>query len=147
MRIAPLLLGLAVAGCTAGVDTIGAIGAPRPEVLRDAEGYAIASCLAHQTHLYLKDQGDAWASAIVQRGKGPVEHLFAIDDAVKNEIAKGRMAVIRAETGTEKDKTAPVLYCGEIIDAPSVRAEIQNAITKLDSFYGKQKTADSKNPE
>jgi hypothetical protein len=70
MRIAMLLLALLAAGCTTKTDTV---GSPRPAVVRDVEGYAIASCLVNQFEPYLKDQGDAWASVIVQRMKGDLE--------------------------------------------------------------------------
>jgi hypothetical protein len=111
------------------------IGAPRPAVLRDVEGYAVASCLIHQAEPYLKDQGYAWGSAIIQRGKAPIEVLTPIEDAVKLEIAKGDMAIIHVDTNPPGDKAAPVLYCGEIIDTPSVRATIQKTVTKLKPFY------------
>jgi hypothetical protein len=133
MRVVLFLLGLAVAGCADRVDTI---GAPRPEVLRNVEGYAIASCLTNQAQPYLKDQGDAWASVIVQRMKGSLDVLAGIAEQVKRESAKGDMAVIRDETGPEMDKTLPVLYCGEIIDRPSVRTAIQKVVTELNPSYG-----------
>ena len=131
-RFIMILLGLAVAGCTAKVDTI---GAPRPELLRDVEGYAIAVCLINQTQPYLKDQGDAWASVIVQRMRGNPDALADVAEQVKRENAKGDMAVIRSETGPGKDKTLPLLYCYEIIDRPSVRAAIQKAVVALKSSY------------
>ena len=127
-----LLLGLAVVGCVAEVETI---GAPRPEVLRDIEGYAIASCLTNQTQPYLKDQGDAWASVIVQRMKGSLDVLTSIAEQVKRENAKGEMAIIRDEAGPGKDKALPVLYCNEIIDRPSVRSAIQKAVATLNPSY------------
>ncbi len=133
-RFILLLLGLAVVGCTARVDTI---GAPRPEVLRDVEGYAISVCLMNQTQPYLKDQGDAWASVIVQRMRGNLDVLAGVAEQVKRENAKGEMAVIRNETGPGKDKTLPLLYCYEIIDRPSVRAAIQKAIAALKPSYGR----------
>jgi hypothetical protein len=133
MRAVSLLLGLAVAGCTNSVDTP---GSPRPAVLRDVEGYAIASCLTHQTQPYLKDQGDAWASVIVQRMKGNLDALADIAEQVKRESAGGDMAVIRNEAGPEKDKTLPLLYCGEMIDKPSIRAAIQKAVAELKPSYG-----------
>ncbi|MDR1968394.1 MAG: hypothetical protein LBQ32_06850 [Burkholderiaceae bacterium] len=133
MRIILLLIGLAVAGCTSGVHTIGSL---RPEVLRDVEGYAIASCLTYQAQPYLKDQGDAWASVIVQRMKGNLNALAGIAEQVKRESAKGDMAVIRDEANPKKDKTLPILYCSEMIDRPSVRAAIQNAVTALHPSYG-----------
>ncbi len=128
MRIVVLLLGVVVAGCAPQVSTV---GAPRPEVLRDVEGYAIASCLTMQVQPYLKDQGDAWASVIVQRTKGSLDVLIGVAEQVKRETAKGNMAVIRDEIGPGKDKSLPVLYCGEIIDEPAVRAAIQKAVTEL----------------
>jgi len=65
----------------------------RSAVQRDVEGYAIASCLAGQDQPYLKDQGDGWASVIVQRGKGGLEALTAVAAAVKAELAKSNMAL------------------------------------------------------
>lgn len=133
MRVGLLVMGLVVVGCAAEVETI---GRPRPEVLRDVEGYAIASCLANQAQPYLKDQGDAWASVIVQRMKGSIDVLAGVAEQVNRESANGVMAVIRDETGSGKDKVLPVLYCGEIIDRPSVRAEIQRAVAALSPSYG-----------
>ncbi len=101
----------------------------RTPALRDAEGYAIASCFFGQKQPYLKDQGDGWASAIIQRGSGDLDALGAISAAVKQELAKRDMAVIRTDAGA--DKAIPVLYCGEIIDRPRVRAAINLALTKL----------------
>jgi hypothetical protein len=111
------------------------MGRSRPEVIRDAEGYAIASCLTYQAQPDLKAQGDAWASVIVQRMKGSLDALTGIAEQVKRESAKGNMAVIRDESGRGKDKELPVLYCSEMIDTPSVRAAIQKAVTELDPSY------------
>jgi hypothetical protein len=132
MRTIVLLLGLAAVGCTAKVETT---GAPRPQVLRDVEGYAIATCLVNQPQPYLQDQGDAWASVIVQRMKGSLDVLADIAEQVKRENAKGEMAVIRDEAALGKDKTLPLLYCGEIIDRPAMRTAIQKAVAALDLSY------------
>jgi hypothetical protein len=105
-------------------------------VRRDVEGYAIASCLFYQQQPYLKDQGDGWASAIVQRSKGDINALTAVGAAVKAEVAKGDMAVIRSETSPTGDETLPIEYCFEIIDSPSVNAAIESAIKKLSASYG-----------
>ena len=128
-----LLLGLAVAGSAAQAHPL---GAPRPAVLRDVEGYAIAVCLRYQTEPY-QDQGEAWADVVIQRGKGPIEDWVALGNVVKREVAKGDMACVhRDETPAQGGcKAAPVLYCGEIIDTPSVRAAIQKTIVKLKPFY------------
>jgi hypothetical protein len=107
----------------------------RSAVQRDVEGYAIASCLSAQDQPYLKDQGDGWASVIVQRAKGGLDIMTAVAAAVKAELAKGNMAVIRSETGPTKEKPLPVLYCGEIIDVPSVKVAINRAVKKLASSY------------
>jgi hypothetical protein len=132
MRVVFLLLGLAAVGCATKADTD---GAPRPEVLRDVEGYAIASCLVNQPQLYLKDQGDAWASVIIQRMKGDLDIFAGIAEQVKRENAKGEMAAIRDEAKPGTDKTLPVLYCSEIIDKPAVRAVIQKAVEALNPSY------------
>lgn len=132
MRIALLLLGLAIAGCATKVDTT---SSPRPAVVRDVEGYAIASCLVNQSQPYLKDQGDAWASVIVQRMKGDLEVFAAVAEQVKLETAKGGMAVVRNEAEAGSDKALPVLYCSEIIDEPAVRAAIQKAVAVLTPSY------------
>ncbi|WP_349263243.1 hypothetical protein [Steroidobacter sp.] len=133
MRFSMLLPALVVAaGCTTGTDTG---GSPRPEVVRDVEGYAIASCLVNQSEPYLKDQGDAWASVIVQRMKGDLEVFANIAERVKLETAKGDMAVVRTEAEPGTDKALPVLYCSEIIDKPPVRAAIEKAVAALNSSY------------
>ena len=82
---------------------------------KDIESYAIASCLTLQKSTYLQDQGDAWASVIVQRMKGSIDILPKITEIVKEEISKGEMAVVRSEVINAKDKELPVLYCNEII--------------------------------
>lgn len=132
MRAGLLLLALTVGACAPKDDSV---GMPRPEVLRDVESYAIASCLAFQSEPYLKDQGDAWASVVVQRAKGDVELFAAVAEQVKIEHAKGEMPVVRSEGEQGKDKVVPVLYCGEIIDKPAVRAAIQKAIAMLAPAY------------
>lgn len=132
MRAVILLLGLAVTGCAVKASTD---GMPRPEVLRDMEGYAIASCLVLQPLPYFKDQGDAWASVIIQRMKGSPDVLAGIVEQVKLENKKGDMAVIRDEAESEQDKVLPVLYCNEIIDRPAVRAAIQKAVDALKPSY------------
>lgn len=124
----------ALAACAAAAAPAVARGA----ALRDVEGYAIASCLAAQDSPYLKDQGDGWASVIVQRGKGDLRVFAAVAAAVKAELAKGDMAIIRTEAGPAADKPLPVLYCGEIIDKAGVRAAINEAAAKLRAAYRRQ---------
>ena|SRR5579872_957466 len=102
---------------------------------RDVESYAIASCLANQDQPYLKDQGDAWASVILQRAKGGLDAFASVAATVRTELAKGNMSVIRSETGSAKDKPLPLQYCGEIVDVPSVHVAIDKAVKKMESSY------------
>lgn len=104
-------------------------------VWRDVQGYAIASCLTFQKQAYLKDQGDGWASVIVQRSKGDINALTAVAAVVKKEVAKGDMAIIRNENGPAQDKALPVEYCFEIIHTPSVSSAIKRAVKKLKPSY------------
>jgi hypothetical protein len=125
-----LLIAIAVSATMACADA-----RARDAVQRDVESYAIASCLVAQKEPYLHDQGDAWASAIIQRAKGELDALTAVAAAVKAELAKGNMAVIRNEAEPMKGKALPVMYCTEVIDAPSVRSAINTAIKKLEPAY------------
>lgn len=129
MRCVLLLACLAFGACAA--DT-GRLGSARSDVLRDVEGYAVASCLVNQAEPYLKDQGDAWASVVLQRTKGDVEVFARIAEEVKRENAKADMAVIRNEAEPGSDKALPVLHCAEMIDRASVRAAIQKAVATIE---------------
>ena len=115
--------------CTGRVS--GAPDAAQSDASHDVNGYAIASCLTYQDNPYLKDQGDAWASVIIQRTRGSVESLTDVAEVVKQETDKGGMAVMRDEAGG--DKALPLLYCYEIIERPAVREAIDNAATALTS--------------
>ena len=132
MRMALLACGLVIAGCTPDMNPA---GAARTQVQRDVESYAIASCLTQQAEPYLKDQGDAWASVIVQRMHGDIEVLAGIAEQVQRENTNGDMAVMRDETRPGQGKPLPVLHCGEVIDRPAVRAAIQKAIAALRPSY------------
>lgn len=132
MRVALLLLVPAIAGCTPDTNPA---GAARTQVQRDVESYAIASCLTQQAEPYLKDQGDAWASVVVQRMHGDIETLAGIAEQVQRENTNGDMAVMRDETRPGQGKPLPVLHCGEVIDRPAVRAAIQKAIAALRPSY------------
>lgn len=127
-----VLISLLAAGCAPNENPD---GPPRTLVQRDVEGYAIASCLTNQAEPYLKDQGDAWASVIVQRMKGDLEPLADLAEAVKRESQTGTMAVIRDASQPTSGKPLPVLYCGEIIDMQAVRVAIQKAIRELAPAY------------
>lgn len=135
MRMACIAWGLALAGCAPGMHTV---GESRPAVQRDVEGYAIASCMTYQADAFTKDQGDAWASAIVQRMKGDLDALADIAEQVKRENAASGVAVMRDESDPQKGKVLPVMHCGEMIDRPAVRVAIQKAVAALRPSYGKE---------
>ena len=111
----------------------------RSAVQRDVEGYAVATCLASQKQPYLKDQGDGWASAIVQRSHGKVSELNDVAAAVKAEMAGGHVGVIHVDGDPPHDEEAPILYCAEIVDAPRVATAIDKAIKKLAPAYRQPK--------
>ena len=128
-----IALGLVCLALTACVATPTASAGGRDAVRRDVEGYAIASCLTSQKEAYLVDQGDAWASSIIQRSHGNLEYFTALSDVVKKAVATGVMKVIIL--GPKNVKTLPVAFCAEIIDTPSVRLAIENTIKKLKPEY------------
>lgn len=115
-----------------------AVSAERDPVALDVEGYAVASCLAAQDSAYLKDQGDGWASNIVQRGSGDIEILTVLADVVREEAKKGTMPMARNEAAPMDSKPLPVQYCAEIIDTPRVRQAIGRTIEQLAPAYRKR---------
>ncbi|MBN7808144.1 hypothetical protein JZX86_22625 [Agrobacterium rosae] len=106
---------------------------PRSQLQQDVEGYAVATCLTAQNSDYLKDQGDGWASIIVQRGYGDAEDWQPLIDAVNSALKDGSVAVITGD-GTSS-KQMPVFYCAEIIDQPKVRSAVDATMEKMKSAY------------
>lgn len=80
----------------------------RSAVQRDVEGYAIATCLTKQSDPTLKDQGDAWASVIVQRAHGDLEPLHAVQEAGSEALQACAAALLcgdhRRAGGTTGDR-------------------------------------------
>ncbi|WP_288426833.1 hypothetical protein [uncultured Agrobacterium sp.] len=107
--------------------------APRSQLQRDVEGYVVATCLTLQESDVLKDQGDGWASIIVQRGFGNVEDWQPLIDAVTAAVKSKPVAVIKGDGVTSKQM--PIFYCAEIIDQPEVRAEIERTMEKMKPAY------------
>lgn len=125
---------LSVGACSASP----ALSVVRDPVARDVEGYAIATCLIAQESAYLKDQGDGWASNIVQRGSGDIEIFSALAAAVRAEAASGTMPMARNEAAPMTPKPLPVQYCAEMIDTPRVQEAISEAVRKLSPAYRKR---------
>jgi hypothetical protein len=122
--------------CVAG----GAAGArPRTAVQRDVEDYAVATCLTKQNETFLKEQGDLWADAIVQRSAGPIEDFTSVADAVAADVATKPMAMAHQESDPMHAKPVPIPYCAEIVDDKPVRAAIDKAIKKLAPEYVRAK--------
>jgi len=122
MRVLLFSLMLCCSACTTSIDSM------RSEALRDAESYAIASCLGFQTQLDLDRQTEAWGSAVIERTELPLDALLEIAELVRAEVAKGAMPRGWSEPN-ESGKVLPLLYCGEIIDKPVIRASINRALT------------------
>jgi len=133
MRILFLPFVLVVAGCATTVERP---GEPRSDVLRDVESYAVACCLARQTEPYLKDQASAWASGIVQRSHGDIEHFKGVCKEVEREDAKGDTFVVLMDGKVGRAvKAVPLAHCFEILDTTTVRASIQKAVDSLVPDY------------
>lgn len=137
--IFPLVATVATVALAATGTASSAVAGGRGPVQRDVEGYAIAACLTAQQPAYLKDQGDGWASNIVQRGSGDIEILTALATVVRAEIAGGTMPVARDDAAPMATKPLPVQYCAEIIDTPRVRDAIKKTIRQLAPAYRKRK--------
>jgi hypothetical protein len=99
---------------------------------RELEEYATVACLiAQKDDEYLKDQGYRW-SAIVVQGRGfPLDVLAPVNAAVKGQLAKGDMVIVRDEASPTGSKALPLVFCSRIVDFPKVRAAIGAAATKL----------------
>lgn len=102
---------------------------------RDLAAYASASCLTLQDNAYLRDQGQRWASAVIQRGGGAIEPWTAVADAVAAELRRSGVAEGQPETPSAPGVPLPVLTCGEIAAAPAVAAAITAARTALAPAY------------
>jgi len=126
MKLCFFFLFLILSGCSRHTSDV------QVDVHRDAENYAIAACLADQEHSYLKDQGDAWASAVVQGSQLTIEAIEGISTAVRQEAEKGLMPMMRSELniaqGKDPSKALPILYCVEMVDTPLVRTAIEDAV-------------------
>lgn len=133
-RVAGYVFSITLMACAAALP---AKANAYDSVRRDVESYAIASCLTYQQQPYLKDQGDGWASAIIQRAKSDINALTGVAAAVKTEVAKGGMAVIPNEVGPARDKSLPIAYCFEILDSPVIHTAVEKAIKKLAVSYKK----------
>lgn len=125
-----------VFACIVGVAAIGFAmpvkSAPRSQVERDVQGYAVAACLTQQKETYLREQGDGWGSVIINRGFGNVEDWQPLIAAVAAEIERTPPMVVH---GDGNDKEMPIAYCAEIVDQPDVNEVIGQTIDKMAPAY------------
>ena len=119
------VLAIGIAACVTSVSA-----AAPGWATRDAAHYAMAACLAGQRDATLKDQGQAWAAAIVQRGPGNPAALRAIDAAVRAEVARGEVPIARDEEHPMAGKPLFVMWCVQMADRPTVRAAITRAVSR-----------------
>lgn len=98
---------------------------PRETMRRDLQSYAIASCFTEQKSEYLRDQGDGWASNLIQRGNFTLPIGKKVSAAVDVELAQGNMAKIMLEDPPMTLQDLPVQYCAEIIHTPRVSRAIE----------------------
>ena len=103
----------------------------RNSTRRDVESYAIAACLGQQPSPFLKDQGDGWASNIVQRSDVNLPLFRKLDTTVKAEVARGHMATVIVDSPPMTVKRLPIQYCAEIIDSPNVSHAIDDTLRGL----------------
>lgn len=109
-----------------------ALAAPRADVVRDVQGYAIAACLSQQVDAVLKAQGEGWLDIIIQRGKGGIEDWASLRDAIDAALAEAAVPMVKVEGG---ERPMPLFQCAEMIDDPIVAAEIDATIEKMKSAY------------
>ena len=105
---------------------------------RDLTRYAMATCLAAQDQPYLKDQGRRWAGGLIERGHGPIEAWTPVTEAVAAELARSGMGVSKPDGPFNPSVPMPLMTCGHIADAPTVRAAIDTATKALAADYAAQ---------
>ncbi len=107
----------------------------RSALQRDLVDYAMASCFAAQPDPYLKDQGQRWAGAVMQRAHGPVELWTPVADAVARELGRTGIGGAQPDRPGLPGIPLPVMTCGEITETPSVRMAIETAARALRADY------------
>lgn len=97
-------------------------------IQKDAHSYAVASCYAFLPNPFLKSQGDAFASVILQRSQLHPNDLAGLISAVKQYMLNTNEAVTRVEREGAEDKSVPVLFCSEVIYDDKVAMEIERLV-------------------
>lgn len=116
-------------------------GAPDPSshatarAERDLTRYAMAACLAAQNEPMLQDQGWRWAAGLVEGGHGPIEAWTPVAEAAAIELARSGVGMGKPDGPSSPSIPMPLMTCGQIADAPSVRAAIDTAARALAPDY------------
>lgn len=116
-----LALAALIASVTVGTEASGA-------TRRDAEDYAIATCLTTQSSPYLRDQGFGLGAIVVGRTGGNVERWAGLVKAVKAELAGRPMLTIHGDGPVGVEKAMPVAQCLQLLRAPRVMRAIDTAL-------------------
>lgn len=95
---------------------------------RDAEDYAIATCLTAQSSPYLRDQGFGLGAIVVERAGGAVDRWAGLVKAVKAELAGRPMLTIHGDGPVGVEKAMPVAQCLQLLRAPRVMRAIDTAL-------------------
>ncbi len=99
--------------------------------------YAAASCFAALPQLFLKQEGEPWAGAVIQRGRGGPEQWIPVVDAVAAELKRAGIVQGQGDGPQSPTMPLPVMTCGEITRAATVRAAIATAHRALAADYAR----------
>lgn len=105
---------------------------------RDLADYATASCFAAQQHPYLKDQGQRWAGAVMQRAHGSPDLWAPVAAAVAAELGRTGIAQAQGDGSQAAPIPLPVMTCSAIAAAAPVRTAIDTAARALAADYAAQ---------
>ncbi|MFP8967374.1 hypothetical protein ACKC9G_12400 [Pokkaliibacter sp. CJK22405] len=103
--------------------------------LQDMTEYAMASCLYHQKSEYLQEEGNAWASIIINRMHGAIDVLTEINQAVLKASEQQKPFVVSSETSPTHDRVVYIPYCYEMASTPVVKSAIDQAAKAISKDY------------
>ena len=101
-----------------------AAAAPPRAIDRDLRDYAISACLTKQaTSPYLREQGYALGSILMERTHGAITAWRSVDVAVTALLSRQPALTVHVDGPVNaSDRPAPLAQCLAILDAPPVRA-------------------------
>ncbi len=114
-------------------------GCRRSALDRDLEDYVMASCLTMAGDAALKEQGHAWAGAILQRSHGDFQNFLPLADVVGKELERTGVGMAHRDGPVGSELPVPVLTCAEMRDRPAVQRAMAAARQTLRRAYGAAK--------